>query len=181
MELMEQRPIFFCQLDNVTDQALIEKNTSAFDFWEVVFEPNSEAVIHLQITSKEIIVSGEESTFPVNNNLAEVLHLISPLDMSYINELCGDDETEKEEMLELFKTELSLNLKALQTAFTQQDFDQVKFFAHKLVSKIVVLSIPIYDDCKYVENNTAANDTTAFKTAYKKVIMHCYIKLWQFS
>lgn len=178
---MERQPTIYCKLNESALQAALEKDNGGLDFWAITFREEKKPTVELVFNEKEIQVPLEEKSFPYNTNISELLHLISPLDLSYINELCGDDEDEKNEMLELFKSELSINLIALQKAFEENDLKQVKFYAHKLISKIVVLSIPIYDDCKYVENNTEAAETAAFKTAYQKIVMHCYIKLWQFS
>lgn len=178
---MEQRPVIYCKVANDNIQAKILGANKDLDFWSLSFDENKAFDISLQFLDNEVIAHGIKEAIPLEHNIAHILNLISPLDLSYINELCSNEPDEIKEMLELFKSELKLNLEPLQKAFKEKDAEQIKFYAHKLVSKIVVLSIPVYDDCKFVENNATDWNNPLFISAYYKVITHCFITLWQVS
>ncbi len=178
---MEQRPVIYCKVANKYIQADILEANKDLNFWKLSFDENKSFDISLQFMNSEVIALGIKEAIPLEHNISNILNIISPLNLSYIHELCGDEPDEIKEMLELFKSELKLNLEPLQKAFKEKDAEQIKFYAHKLVSKIVVLSIPAYDDCKFVENNATDWNNPLFIDAYYKVITHCLITLWQVS
>ena len=114
----------------------------------------------------------------MTTGLGAILNLLSPMDLSYIYDLF-DTEEEQKDMLTLAKQELEINLEELIRAVASQEPKQIKHFAHKLTSKILVLSIPALEACKYVEKHATEPESELFQEKYHLLKMYCLIRLGQ--
>jgi len=115
-----------------------------------------------------------------NIHYADLCHKILPLDLSYITHLF-DTPIEQSEIIQLAKNELKSNLENLMEAVESKKAFAIKQAAHKLNSKLVVLSIPLLTECKFVEEYADRFNETIFIEKYQFLKMNCFIRLWQLN
>lgn len=172
---MQHKPRIYCS--GITEKQLT-LSPGFLQCWNLQFEQDDHADITLQFVSNEISVSGIEEKFPLDTNLSDVLDEILPLDLSYVEQLF-DIKEEQVDMIQLVRKELAQNLDELQDAMIANDGKQIKYFAHKLTSKLLVLSIPAIDASRFIEAHALDAERDAVQKNYHLLKMYCLIRLWQ--
>lgn len=110
------------------------------------------------ISSKEKINSLVNTTNfqfiekPLNENAFTNRTKTITLDLTYFNELAGDDIQFKIEMFEVALKSLSDSIVKLQEFIKQKDFDKIKFEVHKMKSGIRVFGANLISEISYAES-----------------------------
>lgn len=156
----------------------VEVSTEFLEFWKLQFNQTTDADVQIRYTHDAMKIGGLENDFSHSYNLNEILNQISPLNLSYVEQLF-DIKEEQIEMIRLVRKELAENLEELINVMTQNDAKQIKHFAHKMTTKLLVLSIPAITNCRYLEENAHDLQSDAMQKNYQLLKMYCLIRLWQ--
>jgi len=179
MELKHYKPIIFCS--GISKEQL-SFSPEFLEFWTLRFTQTNEIInkadIVLSFKQDSILAAGLLTEFPLELNLVDIVHKISPLNLSYIEQLF-ETEAEQKEMIQLVRKELTLNIEELIMAMKKNDSQQIKQSAHKLSSKLLVLSIPVADELRFLEMNPRNVQSEVVQEKYFLLKMHCLIRLWQ--
>ncbi len=172
---MKYKPILYCPALVVSD---VRKASGNLSFWSIQSSQPEEADLVLSFTADTLCVKGVAKTFEKDYNIGNIFAQITPLDLSYIEQLF-DKQDEQLAMLRLAKSELAIGLHQLTHAVTCQEPIRIKHAAHKLISKLLLLSIPAVESCHYLEEHADDFSTPIFQEHYNILKVFSLIRLHQ--
>ena len=171
---MRHKPTIYCSR---TIEASVLDKSAGLLFWEVQSLNPEAADVVIHYSEDCVTIEGISQLFKLKPSLKQIVSNISPLDLSYIEQLF-DDKEEQQEILNLAKKELIENLDELIEAMSQRNGNQIKYFAHKLTSKLMVLSIPAIESCHFIVDHANDVNNQEVQKNFYLLKMYCLICLW---
>lgn len=149
-------------------------------------EGNSNEVIQYFHPVPVILVSGEniKSSQEYKPHLKplilhDILYKIYTLNLSKIEEIVDGDTDAKSLLIQTVESELKKDFGYLQVGVANQDIENVKFYAHKMKSKINLLQIPCFNESTHSIEDVETIRSGEFAECYFKTKMLVHIALYQ--